>query len=66
MQIFVTMEEKVFVTWQIQCRRYGGPEGPCSQFWFTENTFLETSCKDKKTADKNPKRNNNIQSFLLD
>ena len=29
---------KSFLTWQIQCRRYGGP---CLTFWFSKNTFLE-------------------------
>ena len=27
MQTFVTMEENSFVTWQIQCRSYGGARG---------------------------------------
>ena len=56
---------KSFVTWQIQCRCYGGPAGPYPPSWFTKNTYFGTSCKVKK-IDNDVKRNNNIQSYLFD
>ena len=35
------MEEKSFVTRQIQCRRYGGQERLSTPFWFIKIVFLE-------------------------
>ena len=62
MQIFVTMEEKVLFPGKFSAVALGGLAPP---FWFTKNTIFGTSCTDKKT-DNDAKRNNNVQSYLLD
>ena len=57
------MEEKVLSLGKCSAVAMGGPGGPL--FWVTKNTFFGTSSNDKKT-DNDAKRNNNIQSYLLD
>ena len=56
---------KSFVTWQIQCRRYGGPGEGHLPFWWTKKLFLEHHVKTRKPT-MIQKRNNYIQSSLHD
>ena len=65
MQIFVTLEEKVLLLGKFSAVATGGQGGTCPPSWFTKNTVFGASCKGKKT-DNDAKRNNNIQSYLLD
>ena len=64
MQIFVTVEEKVFSLGKFSAVATGG-RGALPSILVTKNAFFGTSCKVKKT-DNDARRYSTIQSYLLD